>query len=228
MRVYAYENGTYFTDIRGTVVGVVQDYHYNPLHYEIRSAMFSLSKSPFGHSVSWALVKVAPGNAVQTLDALRAVWQRVLPDQPFEASFLDQDLDNRYVREARVGKIVGAFAFLGLVIACLGLFGLTAYAAEQRTKEIGIRKVMGATVPNIVGLLSREFLALVLVAAVVAAPIAYVAMDRWLRDFAYRIDITWEIFLITGLAALGLAWLTVSYQAIKAALANPVKALRYE
>ena len=228
MRVYAYENGTYYTDIRGAVVGVVRDYHYNPLNYEIRPAMFSLARSPMGSLVPWGLVKVAPGNAAETMETLRTVWQRMLPDQPFEASFLDQDLDNRYVQEARVGKIIGAFAFLGLAIACLGLFGLAAYAAEQRTKEIGIRKAMGASVPNIVGLLSREFLTLVSVATLLAVPIAYFAMEAWLQDFAYRVEISWPIFLMTGLTALGVALATVSFQSIKAALTDPVKALRYE
>lgn len=228
MRVYAFENGTYYTDIRGTVVGVVRDYHYVPMQYEINPAMFSLAKTPVGHFVNWALVKVAPGNAAQTINALQTAWQRVLPDQPFDPSFLDQDLDNRYIREARIGQIIGAFAFLGLAIACLGLFGLAAYAAEQRTKEIGIRKALGANVSNIVGLLSREFLLLVLGASIIATPLAYFAMEYWLRDFAYRIDISPLLFLGVMLLALVIAWITVGYQSIKAALADPVKSLRYE
>ncbi|MFQ5568696.1 MAG: ABC transporter permease [Rhodothermales bacterium] len=228
MRVYALENGTYFTDVRGTVVGVVQDYHYNPLHYKIRPAMFSVSQTAFGHYVSWALVKVVPDREAQTVDALRAVWQGVLPDQPFEISFLDQDLDNRYIKEARVGKIIGAFAFLGIVIACLGLFGLAAYAAEQRTKEIGIRKVLGASVPTIFALLSREFLVLVLVSAVIAVPLTYFPMVGWLRDFAYRIEVGPLLFVGVILLAFIIALLTIGYQSVKAAMADPVESLRYE
>ena len=150
------------------------------------------------------------------------------PDRPFAYFFLDQDYDRLYSAEERVGELFGFLAFLTILIAGLGLFGLAAFMAEQRTKEIGIRKVLGATVPGIILLLSKDFTRLIVVAFVIAAPVAYIAMNRWLEDFAYRIEISWWIFLAAGLSVLLMAWLTVSYQAIKAALTDPVQALRYE
>ncbi len=228
LRIVAYENGIYYTDVRGAVVGVVEDHHHGSFEEPIEPVVFGLAKTPFGTSGAWALVKAAPGDAAETVATLRAAWDEVLPEQPFEASFLDADLDARYEREARVGGIVGAFAGLGLAIACLGLFGLAAYAAERRRKEVGVRKVLGATVPNLVGLLARDFLALVAVAAVLAAPLAYFAMERWLDGFAYRIDLGPLLFVGAGLAALAVALVTVSGQALRAATADPVDALRYE
>ena len=228
MRLYAYENGVYYTDVRGTVVGVVEDFHHSSLRDEIEPVVFSLAKSPYGYGVGWALMKVAPGNAARTVEALREVWNKVYPEQPFEASFLDQDLDNLYVQEASVGKIIGAFTVLGVVIACLGLLGLAAYTAEQRTKEIGVRKVLGASATSLVGLLTKDFLSLVLVATFVATPIAYFAMSRWLSDFAYRISISPLLFVGVALLALSIAFLTVGFQAYRAAHLDPVKTLRYE
>jgi putative ABC transport system permease protein len=141
---------------------------------------------------------------------------------------LDEQIDALYRSEQQISQIFSVFALLAVLIACLGLFGLAAYAAEQRTKEIGVRKVLGASVPQIVMLLSKDFTRLVLVAFVVAVPLAYIAMQRWLDSFAFRIEISWPIFLIAGLATLGVAWLTVGYQSVKAALSDPAKSLRYE
>ncbi len=154
--------------------------------------------------------------------------QTFSPDYPFDYYFLDEAFDQLYVAEQKMGQILGVFTVLALGIACLGLFGLGAYAAEQRTREIGVRKVLGASVGGIVLLLSKDFTRLVLIAFVVAVPVAYFAMSRWLEDFAYRIDLSWPIFLMAGSLALAIALATVSYQAIRAALADPVKALRYE
>ncbi|MCI0695562.1 ABC transporter permease, partial [candidate division KSB1 bacterium] len=142
--------------------------------------------------------------------------------------FLDDRLDQLYKFEAQLGKIVSYFAALAIFIGCLGLFGMASFAAEQRTKEIGIRKVLGASVPGVIALLSKDFTKLVLLGFVIAAPVAYMAMRRWLDDFAYRIELGAGVFLLAGAVALLIAWLTVSYQSIKAALANPVESLRYE
>ena len=147
---------------------------------------------------------------------------------PFSYRFLDADFDQMYRSEQRIGKISLVFATLTILIACLGLFGLITYIAEQRTKEIGVRKVLGASVFSIVGLLSKDLLRLVLIALVIASPMAYFATNKWLQDFAYRIDISWWIYALVGIGAILIALLTVSYQAIKAALMNPVKSLRTE
>ena len=159
----------------------------------------------------------------ETLAYFEDQWQKRAPDRPFEYAFLDERFAQLYQSEARLGKVFGTFSLLAIVIACLGLFGLVAFTAEQRTKEIGVRKVLGASVVNIVLLLSKDFTRLVAIAILIA--IAYVAMQRWLENFAYRIEI---LFLRAGLLAILIVWLTVSYQSIRAALANPVESLRYE
>ena len=164
----------------------------------------------------------------ETLAMLQQQWQAYEPGHPYRFSFLDADFGRAYEKDRRLGLIFGYFAGLAIFIACLGLFGLASFITEQRTKEIGVRKVLGASVGSIVLLLSKEFTKLVGIAFVVATPLAYFA-SRWLlQDFAYRVDIAWWIFLIAGVATLAIAWLTVSYQSIKAALTNPVEALRYE
>ena len=159
---------------------------------------------------------------------LDETWQAVVPGWPFAYSFLDQQLAEQYQREVDLGRLVGYLTALSIFLACLGLFGLAAFTAERRTKEIGVRKVLGASVAGLVVLLSKDIARLVLVALVVAVPVAYLAASRWLEDFAYRIEISWQVFLMAGLTTLLIAILTVSYQSIKAALANPVETLRYE
>jgi putative ABC transport system permease protein len=150
------------------------------------------------------------------------------PGMPFSYRFMDASFDEMYRSEQRVGKVAVSFAVLTIIIACLGLFGLATYAAEQRVKEIGIRKVLGATITNIVNMLSRDFLKLVVIALLIASPIAWWAMKHWLQDFAYRIDINWWVFVGAGCIAIIIALATVSFQAIKAARTNPVKNLRTE
>ncbi|MFB3132786.1 MAG: FtsX-like permease family protein, partial [Rhodothermales bacterium] len=212
-------------DIRkGRVVGVVKDFHYNSLHQAIGPLVMLIHPSSFGH----LSVRIRPEGVAATLDVLEQTWTTWAPGWPFEYYFLDEDLADEYEAEEKVGQLAGGFSLLAIVIACLGLFGLAAFSAEQRTKEIGIRKVLGASVGGIVVLLSKDITRLVLAAFVIAAPLAYLAMQRWLDAFVYRVDISWWIFLLAGLAALAIAWLTVSYQSIKAALADPVEALRYE
>jgi len=159
---------------------------------------------------------------------LQGIWNRLLPEYPFEYKFLDEHFTEMYRADTQVSKIVGILAGLAIIISCLGLFGLASFSAEKRVKEIGIRKVLGASVQNVVGLLSRNFIKLVFIANLIAWPLAWFALDKWLADFAYRVDISWWVFIIAGLAALLIALFTVSFQAIRAAVSNPVKSLRSE
>ena len=211
-------------DRRGTVVGVVKDFHFESLRERITPMVMYIRPELY-----WvATIKLAAGDPAEALAFIEAQWQTYTPGAPLAFSFLDQRFGQLYQPEERFGQIAGYFAALAMLIACLGLFGLASFAAEQRTKEVGVRKVLGASARSIVVLLSRDFTQVVLIALVVATPVAYLIMDRWLDSFAYRVEISWGIFLIAGLAALGIALLTVSYQAVRAALANPVEALRYE
>ena len=209
---------------RLTVIGVVKDFHYKTHKAAIEPLYLRLTTE----TSNFVLAKLRPGDLPGTLRAMEAVWDRMAPALPFRYSFLNDEFDALYRAEQRLGRLFGALAFFAIVVACLGLFGLAAFTAEQRTKEIGIRKVFGASVAGLVALLSKDFLRLVLIAFVVAVPVAYLAMNRWLEDFAYRTDLGIGIFALAGGLALGIALLTVSYQAIRAALADPVKALRYE
>jgi putative ABC transport system permease protein len=205
------------------VIGIVEDFHFRSLHERIAPLVMTLGKTG-----GFLIVKTKSQDVTGLLDVLKRQWTILLPDEPFVYSFLDESFNATYRAEQRTGQIVGIFAGLTIFIACLGLFGLATFTAEQRTKEIGVRKVLGASVFSIVGLLSKDFLKLVLVAIVIASPIAYYAMHRWLQDFAYRVDINWWVFALAGLPAVGIALLTVSFQSVKAALVNPVKSLRSE
>jgi putative ABC transport system permease protein len=172
--------------------------------------------------------RIRPEEAGTTLALLEQTWRRFEPAYPFEYFFVDETFAGLYEAEERLARTFGYGAGLALLIACLGLFGLAAFMAERRRKEIGVRKVLGASVSGVVLLFSRDFLKLVGLAFVVACPPTYLAMHAWLQHFAYRIEISWPIFLMVGLTALGIAWLTVGYQAIRAAVANPAKSLRHE
>lgn len=208
-----------------TVIGVVNDFHTRSLRRQVTPMMlFNVWLQRDGV----LLVRLQPGDARPALARFEALWNDRIPEWPFEYNFLDETVASRYAGEHQTRQLFTLFASLAILIACLGLFSLAAYTATRRTKEIGIRKVMGATVNQIVLLLSKEFTRLVLVAFVIATPIAALLMDRWLDDFAFRIDLPWYIFALAGFMALAIAWLTVSYQSIKAALGNPVRALRHE
>lgn len=209
---------------KGSVIGVVEDFHFESFHHEVKPILFMFNR----WAPSYLAVRLRPGNVAAGIAEIQKLWKEFVPNSPLQYSFLDQDYQKLYDGEQRVAQIFLAFSVLAIVIACLGLFGLASFMAEQRTKEIGVRKVLGATVSGIVGLLSKDFVKLVLVAFAVATPLAYFAMQRWLQDFAYRVDIGWWIFALAGGIALVIALLTVSFQAIKAAVANPVEALRYE
>jgi putative ABC transport system permease protein len=164
----------------------------------------------------------------ETLRDIEIKWKQLAIGTPFDYSFLDEDYDAMYRAEERMGTVFGIFTALSIIVACLGLFGLSVYTAERRTKEIGIRKALGASVESVVTLLSKEFLQLVFIAALVAFPVAWWAMSRWLQSFAYRISLGWWIFIAAGLLAFIIAMTTISFQSIKAAMANPVKSLRTE
>jgi putative ABC transport system permease protein len=209
---------------KGTVIGVVEDFHFRSLHHDIKPVALYFSPQWF----AYFSVKIASHDIPQSLSFLKNKWQGLVPNQFFEYSFLDEDIDNLYKTEARLGNIFIAVAFLAIFVACLGLFGLAAFTSEQRTKEIGIRKVLGASAARIVLLMSKEFTRWVLVANIIAWPVAWYAMNKWLQNFAYRTSIGIWIFLLAGLIVFIIALLTLSYKAISAALANPIKALRYE
>jgi len=209
---------------RGTVIGIIKDFHFESLHQRIEPLVLHI----WPQSFSYFLVRIRPTSIKGTLSFIKNKWEEFAPNYPLVYSFLDEDSDKLYKSEQRLGKIFVYFSALSIFIACLGLFGLTLFAAEQRTKEIGIRKVLGASVPRIVFLLSKEFTKWVLLANIIAWPIAYYAMSRWLQNFAYRISIEPWIFVLAAALSFVVALLTVSYQAIKAALANPAEALRYE
>ncbi|HSU27802.1 MAG TPA: ABC transporter permease [Chitinophagaceae bacterium] len=205
------------------IIGVVKNFHFESLKKNIGPLCFQLSKSP-----GLASFKIRAGNTTEILKAAESNWKAMAPGMPFSYRFLDESFNDMYRSESRAGKIAMIFSFLTILVACLGLFGLATYTAEQRRKEIGIRKVLGAGVNGIVRLLSIDFLKLVSIAFVIAVPAGWWFMHTWLKDYAYRVNIGWEIFLVAGFLAGLIALLTISFQAIRAAIANPVKSLRAE
>lgn len=209
------------------VVGVVNDYHQVSLKKAMDPTLFICSQYG-GESYSIRFHAANANNVEQIIEHTRRAWANAFPGNPFEYFFLDDYFNRQYANERKFGKLFTSFAFLAIIIGCLGLFGLSAYTATQRIKEIGIRKVLGASVSDITTMLTKDFVKLVIVSIVIATPIAWLVMHNWLQEFAYRTAISWWIFAIAGLISLGIALLTVSYQAIKAALANPVKSLRSE
>jgi putative ABC transport system permease protein len=208
------------------VIGVIADHHFESLHQPIRPlAYFSVDAEQWYRVLSLRLVS---DNISETVDAVRQVWIQVFPDAPFEYYFLDDNLDQAYRTEQQVWRLVGIAAILAFFIAGMGMLGLASISVVQRTKEIGVRKVLGASVPGIVVIFSREFVRLVLLALVVAAPVAYMIMNRWLNGFTYGVDIALESFVVTGVMTLSIVWIAIGYHSIRAARANPVNSLRYE
>jgi len=210
-------------DREAPVIGVIKDFHFASLHEPIGPLVLHFGPQWY----RMASVKIVPGNVSGTLAALETTLHRFVPDRPFEYTFLDASFDQIYRTEERFSRITALFTTLAVFLACLGLLGLTAFVIEQRTREIGIRKVFGASVPGIVWLLTRRFVGPVFLALCLAVPVAYLATNQWLEDFAYRIEISWPIFLMAGSLALAIAWLTIGYQSIRAALANPAQTLRH-
>jgi len=213
-----------FNGDKGTIVGVVKDFNYKPAQTAIEPMILAYNRWNMGI----VLVRTQPGKTAATIQALEKISKQLNPAFPFSYGFVDQDINNLYKGEQQMGSLFNAFAIIAIFISCMGLYGLSAFMAEQRTKEIGVRKVLGASVLNVVYLLSTGFTKLILIAIVIAIPIAWFAINKWLSSFAYRINIGWAIFLITSLAALAIAWITVSYESVKAAVTNPVKSLRKE
>lgn len=216
-----------FKEMNGSfqIIGVVKNFNFESLHSTIKPFGFN---TYFGDRYNYAIANVSTTDYTSLLEATESVWKRINPSTPFMYSFLDKDFQRNHEKDQRASGVVSAFAMIAILVACMGLFGLAAFSAEQRTREIGIRKVLGASVSSVVALLSKDFVKLVLIAIVIASPIAWWAMNKWLEDFAYRIDIEWWMFAVAGLTAVVIALTTVSWQAIRAALANPVKSLRTE
>ncbi len=207
------------------IVGVVKNFNFESLYNSIKPFGFN---TLLGNKYSYVIVNVSKNNYTGLLKEMDQSWKKINPNIPFVYSFLDKDFQNNYEKDQRASVIVSYFTFIAILIACLGLFGLSAFSAEQRVREIGIRKVLGASMGNITSLLSKDFIRLVLIAIIIASPVAWFGMNKWLQGFAYKIQISWWMFASAGLLALFIALLTVSFQAVKAALANPVKSLRSE
>jgi putative ABC transport system permease protein len=212
-------------DSLGVITGICKNFNFNSLHYKIET-MFIINQRNWGFSQ--LSVKINGNKTSEAVAYIKTIWDKNFPDRPFEYQFLDDHFDEVYKADNQVSKIVGILAGLAIMISCLGLFGLASYAAEQRVKEIGVRKVLGASVQNIVLLLSGNFVKLVLIANILAWPLAWYAMTKWLQGFAYRIDIKLSVFVFTAMLSLFIALITISFQSIKAAIANPVKSLRSE
>jgi putative ABC transport system permease protein len=210
--------------ITKTVIGVVKDFHLRSLHHKIQPLCLDYRPSWF----RYIIVKIKPNRIAEVLHFLEKKWELLQPAFPFEYSFLDEDFDRQYRFEKKISQIFSCFTILAVFIACLGLFGLASFTAEKRTKEVGIRKALGASISAIILLLSKEFTKWILVANIIAWPVAYFAMNSWLQNFAYRINIGLGIFLLAAVLAFVIALLTVGYQAVRTARANPVEALRYE
>ena len=215
--------------IKGKVIGVMRDFHFESLRQKIVPLVLidpavSANQSFFNN----LSLKVSGHNVTGTLAVVEKTWRKYLPELPFQYTFLDENFASLYESEQRQGTLFTVFACIAIVIACLGLFGLSAFAITQRVKEIGVRRVLGAKVNTIVTLLSKDFLKLVFIASLIAFPVAWYAMSHWLQDFAYRTSIEWWVFVLSAVLALIVALGTISYHAIKAAIANPSKSLRSE
>ena len=214
-------------DFTGKIIGVINDFHFTSVQYKIEPLVIYLhDKSdsyPFDISV-----QIAGQNIEESISYIEQLWNSQFPDSPFTYFFIDDKFAQLYEQNERTFEVFGYLTLFAIFIACLGLFGLVSVIVEQRTKEIGIRKVLGAPILGIIFLLSKEFTKWILFANLIAWPLAWFVMHNWLRNFAYRIDINWHVFLLAGSIALLIAIITVSFQAIKAAIANPIESLRYE
>ncbi len=208
------------------VIGVMEDFHQNSLHEEIKPTSFEMERN--NKRYDYIIASVVSANFEQTVKTIEQTWKSLIHDTPFEYSFLDQTIQKQYDEDRRVSKIISGFGIIAMIICALGLYGLSSYMAERRFKEIGIRKVLGASVTQIVVMMSTEFVRLVLIAFVIAVPVAYYGMSKWLEGFAYKISIGWLVFVMAGLVALAIALITISFESIKSAMANPIDSLRSE
>jgi putative ABC transport system permease protein len=208
----------------GRVIGVVKNFHHSSFHENISPAILDINKE----WISIVNVSLSPGNIASSLQFLGDQWKQRVKDRPFEYSFLDEEIDNFYKKENQMAKLLTSFSALGIIIACLGLFGLVTFITEQKTKEIGIRKVLGSSISNVVFILVKDFLKWIIIAMIIAFPVAYILMTKWLEDFAYRTEINGWIFIFTSFGILSIALTIVSFQVIKAASINPIDSLKYE
>jgi putative ABC transport system permease protein len=216
------ENSSRGTNVPYYVIGVVKDFNFQSLHQPITPLLMTLEPD-------WGLIfKVKTAGIQDLIASMKTKWDQFNTGEPFTFTFMDDLYNKTYAAEQNTGTILNIFALLTILVACLGLFGLATYTAEQRTKEIGIRKVLGASVTSVTKMLSKDFIKLVFIACLIAFPLSWWAMNKWLQSFAYRIHISWWIFLAAGIISILIAMITVSFQAIKAAVANPVKSLRSE
>jgi ABC-type antimicrobial peptide transport system permease subunit len=208
------------------IIGIISDIMQESPFYPVRPTLYHIVPD----TNTWNLImRLNPRqNAKQSLSKIEQIWKKYVPDVPFDYKFVDEEFGKKFLDEERIGKLSSYFAVLAIFISCLGLFGMASFVAEQRTKEIGIRKVLGASVINLWRLLSKEFFLLVLLSCIIATPIAWYYLNTWLTNYDYRIGIKWEVFVLAALVSLIITLLTVSFQAIKAAIANPVKSLRTE
>ncbi|HEY1022123.1 MAG TPA: FtsX-like permease family protein, partial [Flavisolibacter sp.] len=209
---------------KGKVIGVVRDFHYQSLHEKVTASVIQLYP-PVTFTIA---AKLRETNIKNTITSLNRLWNTFAPGYPFDYKFMDESYGKMYNNEQKLSTLLWIFALMAIVVGCMGLFGLAAFSAEQRTKEIGIRKVLGASTLNIAALLSKSFVRLVIISSLIAFPLAWWAMKKWLEDFSYRVEISWWVFVVSAAAALLVALVTVSFQAVKAAIANPVKSLRTE
>jgi len=212
---------------RFTIVGVVRNFHFKDLHESIEPFAFRFYNDADA-GFNYLIAHSNGVNIKQSLSVLENTWKKLNPNEPFEYSFLDQDFQKNYESESKQASLINYFTIIAIIISCLGLFGLATFTAEQRRKEIGIRKVLGASVSGLVTLLSKDFLRLVIIAVIIASPLAWYAMHKWLQNFAYQTSITWQVFALTALIAVVIAFVTISFQAIKAAIVNPVRSIRTE
>ena len=219
-----------YQQYHGQIVGVVENFNFVSKHRTIEPLVIQLRSSPghFNFSLKYVAIKLKSDDLQKTVAAVEAKWKELAPDRPFDYFFLDQELDKLYKDEEKLGKVAGIFSTLAVIVACLGLFALASFITEERRKEIGIRKVMGGSVSQIVLLLSTDFSKLIAIAFVIACPLAWYAVTTWLNNFAFHVQISWLVFVLVGVVTLLIALLTISYRALQAAFANPVKTLRHE
>jgi len=211
-------------NIEGTIIGVIKDFHLASMKNKIEPVVLLYAPQ----QMPALYIKTTGDKAPQAIAAAEKEWKTYSADFPFTYNFLDEVYNNMYKSEQRTGTLFNVFALIAIVISCLGLFGLATYTSQVRIKEIGVRKVLGASVPSIIKLLSGDFIKLVLIAIVIATPVSWYLMNKWLQDFAYKTNVGWTVFAFAGIAAIVIALATISFQAVKAAVANPIKSLRTE
>jgi len=210
-----------------TVIGVVKNFHFQTMEQQV-APLFITNTSRFNNITGLLAVRVRSADLNATIGGIENIWKKFVPQNPFHYTFLDQTVADQYHTEETARKVFTTFSLLAIFIACIGLLGLAAFTTQQRTREISIRKVLGASVSSIIAMLSKDFLRLVLIASLIAFPLAWLGLHKWLQNFAYRVNISWWVFIAAAFLATLIALLTISFQAIKAALANPVESLRAE